>query len=435
MGQVYRARDTKLGRDVAIKVLPDAFTADSDRRARFEREARLLAALNHPNIGAIYGFEDRDGVHALVLELIEGQTLAERLRPGALPVKEALAVARQIAEALQAAHEKGIVHRDLKPANVAISRNGVVKVLDFGLATTRAADSSEAVADSVASTMSGTRNGIIQGTVPYMSPEQARGKAVDQRTDIWALGCVLYEMLTARQAFAGETASDTIAAILDREPDWRLLPDATPAPLRRLLQRCLEKDPQRRLHHGADVRIEIEDLLAPSQSAAADSAPRALRYALPLILAAVLATALAAVFVTQKASAPPQGAIARFTITLPPDITLRDPMALSPDGRTLVYTGVSPDGSRLYRRVLDALESVAIGGTEGGARPFFSPDGTSIGFVSNRELRRIPLEGGVPVTVYEGNVSHAAAWLPDDTIVFEGKPRSRACAGRRRRAP
>jgi len=420
MGHVYRARDTKLGRDVAIKILPDVFTSDSDRRARFEREARLLAALNHPHIGAIYGFEDRDGVHALVLELIEGQTLAERLRAGPLSVDETLAIARQVADALQAAHDKGIVHRDLKPANIAITADGIAKVLDFGLATTRAVDSPGDVVDSAALTTSGTRDGVILGTAPYMSPEQARGKTVDKRTDIWALGCVMYEMLTAHRAFAGDTVSDTIAAILDREPDWSLLPAATPPNLRRLLHRCLEKDPKRRLHDSADVRIEIDDVLAPRPSvAAATTTSNVRRHRLaPLILTTLVAMALVGGLLIWNAIAPPQSGVTRFTITLPANITLRDPMALSPDGRTLVYTGVDTDGSRLYRRTLDTLESVAIRGTEGGGRPFFSPDGRSIGFISNRVLKRVPLQGGAPVTVHEAHVDHSATWLSDDTIVF-----------------
>jgi serine/threonine protein kinase len=238
MGDVYRARDSKLGREVAIKILPAVFTADTERRARFEREARLLASLNHPHIGAIYGFEDRDGIRALVLELVEGATLAARLRTGPIPIQEGLTIARQIADALEAAHEKGIVHRDLKPANIAITPDGVVKVLDFGLAKAGRAASAEDLTHTPTVALSGTHDGLILGTGAYMSPEQARGKVVDKRTDIWAFGCVLYQMLTGRKAFAGDTVSDTIAAILDREPDWSALPAATPSAVRRLLRRC-----------------------------------------------------------------------------------------------------------------------------------------------------------------------------------------------------
>ena len=260
MGEVYRARDAKLGRDVAIKILPRAVTGDPDRLARFEREARMLAALNHPNICAIYGLEEADGLRFLVLELVDGETLAQKLTklvalnpqaPG-LPLDEALALARQIAEALEVAHEKGIIHRDLKPANVTITPDGVVKVLDFGLAKPASADASGS------DPIGGTRAGVILGTAAYMSPQQARGQVVDKRADIWAFGCVLYEMLTGRVAFAGETVSDTIGKILEREPDWSALPAATPATIRRLLRRCLAKDPKQRLRDIGDVRIEID---------------------------------------------------------------------------------------------------------------------------------------------------------------------------------
>jgi Tol biopolymer transport system component len=260
MGEVYRARDTKLGRDVAIKVVADAFLSDPERLARFEREARVLATLNHPHIGAIYGLEESDGVRGLVLELVEGATLAERLALGPLPIQEALTVARQIADALEAAHDKGIIHRDLKPANIKITPDGSVKVLDFGLAKVFAADGSPVDA---------TREGVIAGTAAYMSPEQARGKAVDKRTDIWAFGAVLYEMLTARPAFHGETISDTIAAVLAREPDWSATPAPTPVSIRRVLQRCLEKDPKRRLRDIGDARLEIEEALGASPSSGA----------------------------------------------------------------------------------------------------------------------------------------------------------------------
>ena len=263
MGQVFRARDTKLDRDVAIKILPPAFNTDPDRRARFDREARLLAALNHPHVGAIYGVEDSSGVRALVLELVDGDTLAERIARGPLPINEALIIARQIADALDAAHEKGITHRDLKPANIKITSDGVVKVLDFGLAKAASGEGSGPdLTQSPTVTVGGTRDGVILGTAAYMSPEQARGKAIDKRTDVWAFGCVVYEMLTGRVAFAGDTLSDTIVAILDREPEWSALPTATPAPIRRLLLRCLDKDTKRRLRDIGDVRTELDDVLS-----------------------------------------------------------------------------------------------------------------------------------------------------------------------------
>jgi serine/threonine protein kinase/Tol biopolymer transport system component len=438
MGDVYRARDTKLGRDVAIKILPEIFIADTDRRARFEREAQLLAALNHPHIGAIYGFEDREGVHGLVLELVEGETLAEKLaraagpkasalkQTGGLPIGEALTIARQIAEALEAAHERGIVHRDLKPPNIKITPDGTVKVLDFGLAKAidavghRFSDAGAAEAAPYDVTLSGTREGMILGTAPYMSPEQARGQAVDKRTDIWAFGCVLYEMLTGRKAFAGDTCSDTIAAILDRAPYWSALPETTPSAIRRLLQRCLDKDPKRRLHDIADARIEIDDALdAPAGVAAADARPpeRHLPVALWMVSGLVAGGLIASVGL-QFATTPAPKSVTRFTITLPPHVELRDPMVLSPDGRTLVYSGTDEAGSRLYKRTLDTLESVPIRGTEGGVRPFFSPDGASVGFLEGHSLKRVPLQGGAAVTVVDAGVYQGAAWLSDDTIVY-----------------
>src|SRR6266852_3946604 len=262
MGEVYRARDTKLGREVALKLLPPLFTADADRVARFKREAQMLASLNHPHIGAIYGFEDADNMPALVLELVEGDTLYDRVRRGSLPLPEALAVAQQIADALDAAHRAGIIHRDLKPSNIKITPDGVVKVLDFGLAKALAAEGSGVAADLSTVSAEGTIVGAILGTAAYMSPEQARGQVVDKRTDIWAFGCVLYEMLTGSAVFARETITDTIAAVVSAEPEWKSLPAKTPGSVRRLLSRCLQKDARRRLHDIADARIEIDDAIA-----------------------------------------------------------------------------------------------------------------------------------------------------------------------------
>src|ERR1700693_4900915 len=265
MGEVYQALDTKLGRDVAIKVLPEAFGHDPERLARFQREAKMLAALNHPNIATIYGLEQSGGTNYLVMELVSGETLADRVkREGGVPIEEALKIAVQIAEALEAAHEKGIIHRDLKPANVKVTPEGKVKVLDFGLAKAFAGDAaSEDPSNSPTLSRAATMQGVILGTAAYMSPEQARGKAVDKRTDIWAFGCVLYELLTTKQAFRGETLTDTLAAVLEREPDWQALPTSTPARVRDLLRRCLQKDSQRRLRDFGDSRIEIEEALAP----------------------------------------------------------------------------------------------------------------------------------------------------------------------------
>src|SRR2546426_7231863 len=268
MGEVYRARDTKLGRAVALTLLPPLFTADADRAARFEREARLLASLNHPHIGAIYGFEDAGNVPALVLELVEGDTLDDRVRRGPLAFSEALSVAHQIADALDAAHASGIIHRDLKPSNIKITRDGLVKVLDFGLAKALAAEGSGPdQSTSPTMTEDGTIRGVILGTAAYMSPEQARGRPVDKRTDIWAFGCVLFECLTGQQLFAGETVSDTIAKILEREPDWNALPSATPGKVRDLVHRCLEKDRQERVPDIAVARFEIKEAMAAPASA------------------------------------------------------------------------------------------------------------------------------------------------------------------------
>ena len=263
MGEVYRARDTKLRREVALKILPASFALDSERLERFEREAQLLATLNHPHIGAIFGLEDSTTVRALVLELVEGPTLAEHVKRGPLPIPQALAMAQQIAEALDAAHEKGIVHRDLKPANIKVTEEGVVKVLDFGLAKASVFEASSPAMTNSPTLIGPTGAGVLLGTAPYMSPEQARGLVVDKRSDVWAFGCVLFELLTARPAFSGATMSDTIAAILDRDPDWTALPAATPLAVRRLLQRCLVKDPKRRLRDIGDARFSIEDAVAP----------------------------------------------------------------------------------------------------------------------------------------------------------------------------
>ena len=301
MGEVYRARDTKLGREVAIKILPKLFTSDPDRLARFEREARVLASLNHPHIGAIYGLEETDGMRALVLELVHGETLADRIARGPIPLTDALSIARQMADALEAAHEKGIVHRDLKPANIKLTPDGVVKVLDFGLA--KAASSDRAPADLTqlpAVTVEATREGLILGTPSYMSPEQARGAPVDKRTDVWAFGVVVFEMLTGRQAFEGVTISDVLAKVIEREPDWTALPASTPPRLRELLRRCVRKDPKTRLQAIGDARVQIEELIsgATEETATAVAAqPRAQRSArfgwivaaLSLVIAAALA--------------------------------------------------------------------------------------------------------------------------------------------------
>jgi eukaryotic-like serine/threonine-protein kinase len=433
MGEVYRARDTRLGRDVAIKILPEPFIADADRRDRFEREARLLASLNHPHIGTIYGFEERDGIHALVLELIEGETLAARLDRSSMSVREALHIGHQVAEALEAAHDKAIVHRDLKPANIAITPDGVVKVLDFGLAKVGSnAGSSSDLTRSPTFTAMGTGEGVILGSAESMSPEQARGRVVDKRTDIWAFGSVLYHMLTGRKAFVGETISDTIAAVLGREPDWTALPPATPPAIRRLLSRCLEKDLNRRLHDIADARIEIEDALRephrPIETAVArhDRVAWASRRAMVLLsTAAVLVIALGviAAFRWWSVPVPRDASPSRLMITLPAVQTLEKgrfpPLALSSDGRLLAYVAATDGGTtNLYLRPLDELEARPIPQTEGASTPFFSPDGRWLGFYADGMLKKLSIAGGVPLVICEAPVVWSASWGEHDDIVF-----------------
>src|SRR5262245_54604176 len=328
MGEVYRARDTRLGRDVAVKVLPRLFSADPERLARFEREARLLAALNHPHIAAIYGFEEAAGVHALVLELVEGPTLAERLQRGPLPIAEAMRNARQIADALEAAHERGIVHRDLKPQNIKLKPDGTVKVLDFGLAkgTMTAANGGDGSPAPTAS-ITRTRDGVILGTDSYMSPEQSRGHAVDKRTDIWAFGCLFYEMLTGRAAFAGKTISDTLAAVLNQEPDWQALPADTPPGVRSVLRRCLKKDPADRLHDIADARIEIQEATAEPPATIPTGRPRraAARWTrmVPWVVAAgAVAMSLLVVQQGTRRTSSPGGSVTRLDLDLPTGVEL-----------------------------------------------------------------------------------------------------------------
>ncbi len=423
MGEVYRARDTKLGRDVAIKILPHVFTSDPERLARFEREARMLAALNHPNIGAIYGLEDADGIRALVLELVDGETLADRIARGPLPLKDALPMARQIAEALDAAHDKGIVHRDLKPRNVALTRDGTVKVLDFGLAKAIVRDGAAGEGSHAPTmTIGGTREGMVLGTAAYMSPEQARGQAVDKRTDIWAFGCVLYEMLTRQVAFSGETISDTIAAVLEREPSWAALPAATPPNIRRLLQRCLEKDPRRRWRDIGDVRIELDDaeVMQVPRDGVEHRVSRGRERAAWAAL--VLVTAAAATLVTpalREADAPPE---VRFDVSFPRDISPDFvQLAISPDGQQLVTApnfGGAARAAPLWLRPLGSTSGRTLPGTEGAGFPFWSPDGESIGFFADGKLKRVDVDSQAIEIVADGPVPRGGAWQADGTILF-----------------
>ena len=383
MGEVYRAHDTRLDRDVAIKILPPPFTDDPDRVGRFEREARVLASLNHPNIAVIYGVE----CDAIVMELVEGQGLDELLASGfgaraesrrnRKNAAEALRIARQIADALDAAHEKGIVHRDLKPANVRMTPDGTVKVLDFGLAKIVERDGAGS-----APTIVATQEGWLVGTAAYMSPEQARGQYVDKRADIWAFGCVLYEMVTGRQAFDGATVSDTIVAVLERDPDWSALPANTPPRVADLLRRCLEKNPKQRLRDIGDARPALEEAQAEPLPV---TRPRRAAVFLPWAAAiASLALAIGASWQLRSGTDRAQTAIStRTSVDLPPGLTLvsSSPLALSPDGTLVAYVAANEDGVRaLYLRPLAAAAATELPGTSGAMHPFFSPDGGSIGF-------------------------------------------------------
>ena len=425
MGEVYQAKDTRLKRDVALKVLPDTFAQDAGRLARFQREAELLATLNHPNIAGIYGLEESNGVRALVLELVEGPTLADRIAKGPIPLDEALPVARQIADALEAAHEKGVIHRDLKPANIKLRPDGTVKVLDFGLAKAVVGDTtSRDLSQSPTLTVNGTRDGIILGTAAYMSPEQARGKPVDKRTDVWAFGCVLYEMLIGRAAFGGDTISDTIASILGREPEWSAL-QLRPN-LRRLLQRCLEKDPRRRLHDIADARIEIEDIISgaagtPADETVASARPQRvlLRWSIPVV-ALVAVGALGWHLQTDRQAQTASPRISRMTIassgTAALGIANDRSLAITPDGTRVVYVGIK---NQLFVRPVDRLDATEI---YTGAAPlnwvFVSPDGQWVGFAEARTLKKVAITGGPAATIAQIGLTIGATWAPDDTIIF-----------------
>ena len=431
MGEVYRARDLRLRRDVAIKVLPAAFVTDRERLARLEREARVLAALNHPHIGAIYGLEDVDGVRALVLELVEGETLADRVRRGPMSVADTLAIARQIAEALEAAHEKGIVHRDLKPANIKIAPGGTVKVLDFGLAKPGEYATPD-LSRSLPFAISRTDQGVLCGTVAYMSPEQARGQAVDKRSDIWAFGCVLYEMLVGREVFSGETISDHIAAILGREPDWSALPPTLPPMLQRLLRRCLEKDPRRRLHDIADARIELEEsgaIAADGRDTQAGGASwgriprrmRAARMATALLAALLVGLGIGALYRSRG----PAQRVRHVALPLATNMNCCGAAAivLSPDGTKVVFAGSRDGHAQLFVRAMDQLVETPIPDTEGGFDPFFSPDGKWVafftGYPGTGKLKKIPIAGDAAVTVCEcAKEPTGASWGSDDSIVF-----------------
>jgi serine/threonine protein kinase len=432
MGEVYRARDTRLGRDVAIKILPSQFTADSERRARFAREARLLATLNHPHIGAIYGLEESNGMTALVLELVEGPTLADRLARAPLPVPAVLVIAQQIAEALEAAHEKGVVHRDLKPANIVLEESSGalrVKVLDFGLAKAIGTGIDLPTSES----FDGTADARILGTPAYMSPEQARGLAVDKRMDIWAFGCVLFEMLTGRRAFEGETVTDTFARILEREPDWSVLPGDTPPPVRTLLERCLRKDSKKRLRDIADALIELEDVhrIRPDDDAHHSGAPpRRPRERLAWMIAAAfgfVTCALGAILYFRLGT--PAANPLNESLILPPagwsfpENPSEPRFEIAPDGRhvVLVLWSVSNAKSMLWLRSVDRLSWRQLAGTEDASSAFWSPDSDAIGFFADGKLKTVRLNGGAPpITRCDAPVrdGQSGTWNREDVILF-----------------
>ena len=426
MGEVYQAHDTKLDRDVAIKVLPEQFARDSERLARFQREAKLLAALNHPNIAAIYGLEQSGSTHYLVMELVPGQTLKERVAgERAIPVEESLAIAKQIAEALEAAHgsEKGIIHRDLKPANVKVTPEGRVKVLDFGLAKAFVADSaSEDPSNSPTLSMNPTVQGVIMGTAAYMSPEQARGHAVTKASDIWAFGAVLYEMLTGRQAFQGEDVGDILATVVKTEPDWSRLPEGTPPAIRTLLRRCLRKDRRQRLQDATGVRIEIEDVLsgtAPAEAVVTPQDNRRERLAWASVLA--LVAVIAAVLGVRALRPAPTAPEARLELNTPP--TSDPSLAISPDGLKIVFVARSGGPPQLWMRSLDSPAARPLPGTERASLPFWSPDSRSIGFFADSRLKIMDIDGGSTKTLMSlAAAPQGGAWNRDGAIVFSPVP-------------
>jgi serine/threonine protein kinase len=438
MGEVYRARDRRLNRDVAIKILPDSFVHDPDRLARFEREAQVLAALNHPHIAHIYGLEESDHVRGLVMEYVEGSTLADvienRLQRQPIPIAEALPVARQIADALVYAHDRGIVHRDLKPANVKLTPDGTVKVLDFGLA--KALDLPTGVgslANSPTLTSPATHAGVILGTAAYMSPEQARGRPVDERADVWAFGVVIFELLSGRRLFSGETISETLAEVLKTSPPWASLPADTPAPVRRLLRRALEKDPDRRLRSIADARLEIDEALGVHAEEPAESLPPRTRRSAGLLIGAILGAALLTGLAAWSLRSPSRPEPLVFDIAPPdgmafgPSANVAPMPAVSPDGRHIAMLLMPASGSgpaTIWVRSLSDSRMRLIPGTENAQAPFWSPDGQHLGYFADSRLKRVALAGGPAQTLCEvGPRVEGATWSRDGVIVFAADER------------
>jgi eukaryotic-like serine/threonine-protein kinase len=426
MGEVYRASDTNLKRAVAIKVLPESVALDRDRLARFQREAEVLASLNHANIAAIYGLERSDGVTALVMEMVEGLTLADRISQGPIPIDETLSIAKQIAEALESAHEHGIIHRDLKPANIKLRDDGIVKVLDFGLA--KAMDPTFAAVNvsrspTITSPAMMTGVGILLGTAAYMAPEQARGKPVDKRADIWAFGCVLYEMLTGQRAFGGDDVTVTLSRVVEREPDFDALPAKVPQRVRQALRVCLRKDPKQRAHDIADIRMALEGafetFVAQTTSSAESSVPRGrLAWMAAFAVAAVLAAALAIPTVRHLREKPPPSPGETRTEIVTPATDVPTSFALSPDGRQVVFVASDDGTSRLWLRSLATTTAQPLAGTEGARSPFWKPDSRSIGFFTGVALKRLDLAGGATQTLVPTIGQRGGTWNTDDVIVF-----------------
>ena len=430
MGVVWRATDSTLGRDAAVKLLPDAFSGDPERLARFEREAKLLASLNHPSIAAVYGLHVSEGQRFLAMEMVRGEDLSTRLARGPLPVDETLAIARQVADALETAHENGVIHRDLKPANIRVAPDGTVKVLDFGLA--KAFETSPASGGSVSGasptvTSAGSVMGLILGTAAYMSPEQARGKPVDRRTDVWSFGCVLYEMLTGLRPFEGETISDAIGKILQTEPDLAVLPPGTPRVLRELIARCLVKDAKRRLRDIGDARLALEDAARPEVAPAVAQAPVAVRsFAWVPWTVAVLAIAVAAGTLTlapgRGAGEAPVAGAKFLALNAPPGLRFTDQaadIAVAPDGRAIAASAIGEDGaSRLHLRRLEDPAWRALPGTEGAYFPFWSPDGRFLGFFASNKLKKVAIDGGTADTICDAAAGRGGTWNKEGVIVF-----------------
>ena len=427
MGEVYRAHDPKLKRDVAIKIIRSDLTGDPERHARFAREARILAALAHPNIATVYGLEDAGSRPALVMELVDGPTLADRINQGPIPLDDALRLASQIAEAVEYAHERGIVHRDLKPANVKLTSDGAIKILDFGLAKALTPDAStDASADTTTGAGGLTEIGTILGTPAYMSPEQATGRPTDRRADVWAFGCVLYEMLTGVRPFVGKGTTDTLAAVLGREPDWSRLPARTPPDVCTILQRCLRKDLRQRLQAIGDARVALGEALTGTSSAPA-IAPRPTTSRIPRLAwettGAVVLVAVTALAAWQLKPVAVSGLAARaFTISLPAGQRLaaldRGTLAFTADGSRLAYVAADATGQRIYLRAMDTAVTESVAGTNGATTPFFSPDGQWLGFFADGRLKKVPLEGGGVTTLTDVPSAFGAAWPVRHTIVF-----------------